>query len=130
LLQENDYVMKCIMRVISSSSASQYAEGVLAQLTDILKTVCKNPTQPGFNHYLFEAVAALIKQTCAANRAQVAVFEDKLFDVFQIVLQEGEQAGGQKCLSAELLYQSFRASISGRLWRQGLGVFWTRFAGR
>lgn len=124
--------MKCIMRVISSSSAGQYAEGVLAQLTDILKTVCKNPTQPGFNHYLFEAVAALIKQTCAANRAQVAVFEDKLFDVFQIVLQEGEQAGGQSVLQcgdctgrSVLSRESLRRGME-----NGTGGFSTTAAGK
>lgn len=33
----------------------------LQQLTALLLAVCKNPTQPGFNHYLFESVAALIK---------------------------------------------------------------------
>lgn len=87
-------MMKCIMRMISSSPVAQYAEGVLGQLADILKAVCKNPTQPGFNHYLFEAVAALIKQTCAANPARLDVFEKKLFPVFDIVLQDGESGEG------------------------------------
>lgn len=33
----------------------------LQQLAAQLLAVAKNPTQPGFNHYLFESVAALIR---------------------------------------------------------------------
>lgn len=37
------------------------APACLQQLSQQLLEVCKNPTQPGFNHYLFESVAALVR---------------------------------------------------------------------
>ena len=37
------------------------APACLQQLSAQLLAVCKNPTQPGFNHYLFESVAALVR---------------------------------------------------------------------
>lgn len=37
------------------------APACLQQLSSQLLAVCKNPTQPGFNHYLFESVAALVR---------------------------------------------------------------------
>lgn len=37
------------------------APACLQQLSAQLLEVCKNPTQPGFNHYLFESVAALVR---------------------------------------------------------------------
>ena len=33
-------------------------------LAGMLLEVCKNPRAPGFNHYLFESVAALIRCVC------------------------------------------------------------------
>jgi exportin-2 (importin alpha re-exporter) len=33
----------------------------------MLVDVCKNPRNPGFNHYLFESVAALIRHGTAAD---------------------------------------------------------------
>jgi hypothetical protein len=33
----------------------------LQQLAAQLLAVCRNPTQPGFNHYLFESLAALVR---------------------------------------------------------------------
>lgn len=57
----------------------------------MLVEVCKNPKSPGFNHYLFESVAALIKHGVAADRAQLATYEATLFPAFQIVLQNDVQ---------------------------------------
>ena len=37
------------------------APACLQQLSAMLLEVCKNPTQPGFNHYLFESLAALVR---------------------------------------------------------------------
>lgn len=45
------------------------APACLQQLSAQLLVVCKNPTQPGFNHYLFESVAALIRWGGAGRQA-------------------------------------------------------------
>lgn len=63
----------------------------IQQLAQILLVVCRNPTQPGFNHYLFESVAAIIRYSCAADPNMVGSCEELLFPAFQIVLQEDVQ---------------------------------------
>ena len=63
----------------------------LQRLAAMLLQVCQNPTQPGFNHYLFESVAALIKFSAAADVSKVAELEQNLFPAFNIVLQQDVQ---------------------------------------
>lgn len=63
----------------------------LQALADMLVEVCKNPKSPGFNHYLFESVAALIKHGTAADPAQMSTYEATLFPAFQIVLSNDVQ---------------------------------------
>ena len=52
-----------IMRVISASKEEMgpYTEPALQKLTQIMLIISKNPSNPKFNHYLFEAVGALVK---------------------------------------------------------------------
>ncbi len=73
----------------------------LQALAGMLLEVCKNPTQPGFNHFLFESVAALVRFTAAAGgagagagsgAAGVEALEQQLFPAFQLVLQQDVQA--------------------------------------
>lgn len=58
----------------------------------MLVEVCKNPRNPGFNHYLFESVAALIRHGTAASPASIADYEAALFPAFELVLQQDVQA--------------------------------------
>lgn len=64
---ENEYVMKAVMRTISfvGVQIAPVAPAALQQLSQMLLAVCKNPTQPGFNHYLFESIAALVRSALA-----------------------------------------------------------------
>lgn len=66
----------------------------LQALAGMLLEVCKNPTQPGFNHFLFESVAALVRFTAAAagGAGGVERLEAQLFPAFQLVLQQDVQA--------------------------------------
>ena len=41
-------------------------------LARMLVDVCKNPRNPGFNHYLFESVAALIRHGTAASSESIS----------------------------------------------------------
>jgi exportin-2 (importin alpha re-exporter) len=106
-LPENDYVMKCVMRVLSvvGSNIASVTELVLQHLTTALERVCKNPTNPHFNHYLFECIALLVRSCCSATsllevhgaltpqqqteaaKASFDKFEALLFPPFQSVLQ-------------------------------------------
>lgn len=63
--QENQYVMKCIMRVLKVATIGDAAtKFCIDGLASVLVEVCKNPKSPMFNHYLFEAIAALVGRSC------------------------------------------------------------------
>jgi exportin-2 (importin alpha re-exporter) len=57
----------------------------------MLAEVCKNPKSPGFNHYLFESVAALVRYGVAADPANLTKAEDLLFPAFDSVLTQDVQ---------------------------------------
>ena len=63
----------------------------LAGEQGILMRVIQNPTQPGFNHYLFESVAALVKQGCAKDPNMVDKLEEMLIPPFNYVLSQDVQ---------------------------------------
>lgn len=92
---ENDYVMKCIMRVLIliGNDVAPIAELVLNKFTMALQRVCANPANPQFNHYLFECLAVLVRSLCDVPgqndtiRIEVCQnFERLLFPPFQSVL--------------------------------------------
>ncbi|KAK9167945.1 hypothetical protein Syun_000085 [Stephania yunnanensis] len=85
--EENPYVMKCIMRVLGVAEISAaVATPCVNGLTFILNEVCKNPKNPIFNHYLFEAVACLVRRACERDISLLRIFEESLFPVIQIIL--------------------------------------------
>lgn len=93
---ENEYVMRCVMRVIGFvgpeiAPAIPSCISALAGEQGILMRVIKNPTQPGFNHYLFESVSALVKQGCAKDAGMVNKLEEMLVPPFNYVLSQDVQ---------------------------------------
>ncbi|KAK7583970.1 hypothetical protein V9T40_004933 [Parthenolecanium corni] len=86
---ENEYVMKAILRTlfVLNDKVMPFLEKVLTQLIIKLQAVAKNPSNPQFNHALFETIALCIKIVCSARPAEVGAFEIALFPVFQIILQ-------------------------------------------
>lgn len=64
-LAENEFLMKCIMRVlvVAKDSVSPQSETILKQLVETVKAVSKNPSNPKFNHYTFESIGALLRFT-------------------------------------------------------------------
>jgi len=90
---ENEYVMKCVMRLITfvGPQIAPVAPTALKLLADMLLQVCRNPTQPGFNHFLFESAAALVRFGAAADPALLDLFQAQLFPAFQVVLSEDVQ---------------------------------------
>ncbi|CAM9100747.1 unnamed protein product, partial [Ectocarpus fasciculatus] len=88
-LPENDYVMKCIMRVLSiiGSDIAPVSDLVMRKLTVSLERVCKNPMNPHFNHYLFECLALLVRSCCSSgDTAAITKMEGLVFPPFQSVL--------------------------------------------
>ncbi|KAL1191648.1 Exportin-2 [Cardamine amara subsp. amara] len=85
--EENQYLMKCIMRVLGVSEISGDVAGpCIGGLTSILSEVCKNPKNPVFNHYLFESVAVLVRRACERDIALISAFETSLFPSLQMIL--------------------------------------------
>ncbi|KAL5021450.1 hypothetical protein ScPMuIL_000605 [Solemya velum] len=86
---ENEYIMKAIMRTLSMMQENIVPViGVLLdKLTVKLLAVSKNPSKPHFNHYLFESICIVIRNTCKTNPASVSAFEEKLFQPFTDILQ-------------------------------------------
>ena len=83
---ENDYLMKALMRivVVGKERVAPFAAQVIGGLTTILARVCANPSNPGYNHFLFETIAALMKNVCGTRPEAVADFEGMLFPPFQV----------------------------------------------
>ncbi|EGF77368.1 hypothetical protein BATDEDRAFT_36049 [Batrachochytrium dendrobatidis JAM81] len=87
-LAENDYLMKCIMRVIATARDQlPDIQMVLSRLTAIIKEISKNPSNPKFNHFVFESVALMIRFVSVTNPAIVADFELFLVQPFLEILQ-------------------------------------------
>ncbi|OVA14719.1 Importin-beta [Macleaya cordata] len=85
--EENPYVMKCIMRVLGVADFSREVAGAcITGLTSVLSEVCKNPKNPVFNHYLFEAVAGLVRRACEKDPSLTSAFEASIFPILQTIL--------------------------------------------
>ncbi|KAG0271016.1 importin-alpha export receptor, partial [Linnemannia exigua] len=89
-LAENDYLMKCQMRVILTvrEKMMPLVSLCLARLTAIVQAVSTNPSNPKFNHYVFESIGALIRFICTASPDAAGQFESLLFQPFQVILQQ------------------------------------------
>ncbi|KAL4708636.1 hypothetical protein ACJJTC_008162 [Scirpophaga incertulas] len=59
--RHNEYVMKAILRTLSSlqAAALPYLGEALPKLAHMLAVVSKNPCKPHFNHYLFETLSVV-----------------------------------------------------------------------
>eukprot|EP01103_Thecamoeba_quadrilineata_P005406 TRINITY_DN15208_c0_g1_i1.p1 TRINITY_DN15208_c0_g1~~TRINITY_DN15208_c0_g1_i1.p1 ORF type:complete len:985 (+),score=144.61 TRINITY_DN15208_c0_g1_i1:290-2956(+) len=89
--EENDYVLKTLMRVVVIAKGDLYPSyylEIIKRLTQIIIFVSKNPTNPLFNHYLFETFASLISSLSAVDINTVPQLESSLFPVFQDILQQ------------------------------------------
>lgn len=87
--EENQYVMKCIMRVLGAADITKdVALPCINGLATVLNNVCKNPKNPIFNHYLFESVAVLIRRGTEKDPSLLSDFETQLFPILQTVLAQ------------------------------------------
>lgn len=91
--EENEYVMKAMMRTFSTlqERVIPYLNVALPKLTEKMQIVAKNPSKPHFNHYLFETFSLAIRIVCKSNPTAVTSFEDILFPIFQGILQQDIQ---------------------------------------
>ena len=78
------------MRVIVTARSTFAAgyERILQRLVAILGVISKNPSNPNFDQYIFESIAALMRFVVQANPSTLPTFEQALFGPFTIILQQ------------------------------------------
>ncbi|KZO99252.1 putative importin-alpha export receptor [Calocera viscosa TUFC12733] len=87
---ENDYLMKCVMRVILTARQTLvpiYTE-ILSSLVTILGIISANPSNPMFSQYCFESLSALIRFMTATQPASVSQFETAVFPIIIGIVQQ------------------------------------------
>lgn len=91
--EENEYVMRAIMRTFSTlqEKVIPFLAVILPKITAKVELVAKNPSRPHFNHYLFETLSLAIKIVCKTNNSAVQSFEDILFPIIQGIFQQDIQ---------------------------------------
>ncbi|WCJ33691.1 Exportin-2 [Euphorbia peplus] len=84
---ENQYIMRCIMRVLRVAEISpDIPKPCMDGLASILNEVCKNPKDRIFNHHLFESVAILVRHACKRDVSLAPTFEMSLIPSFEMIL--------------------------------------------
>lgn len=89
-ISENEYLMKCIMRILlvagSDVATGDAGKQLLQQLIGILQEICKNPSNPRFNHYTFESIGVLLKYTVPV--VGFAAVQDIVSPTFLTILEQ------------------------------------------
>eukprot|EP00051_Salpingoeca_urceolata_P014441 m.183859 g.183859 ORF g.183859 m.183859 type:complete len:978 (+) comp18088_c0_seq1:151-3084(+) len=91
--QENEYVMKAIMRCISTAKVAvkPFAGVIAKQLGGMLFGFSRAPecipAKPFFNHFLFETFGCTIRFGCPGDLALVQTFEESLMPSFENLLK-------------------------------------------
>ncbi|RMZ91966.1 hypothetical protein DV736_g779, partial [Chaetothyriales sp. CBS 134916] len=87
-VQENEFLMRCIMRVliVLREADSTVFNSTLDHLVAISNIISSNPSNPKFYYYHFEAIGALVRFSPASKSISLA---EALFNPFVYVLQNG-----------------------------------------
>lgn len=121
-LDENSYVMKCIMRSLATARRQivPVTEIVINKLTAALIRVANNPSNPVYNHCLFESLAILVKSVCKAEPTAVSSFEAMLTGPFGKILTDDIAE------FTPYVFQIFAQLLEFRQEGSGLGEFYPK----
>ncbi|KAI9292099.1 Cse1-domain-containing protein [Neoconidiobolus thromboides FSU 785] len=83
---ENEFIMRAVMRIIfiGKETITHHKALISKKLGNILAVISKNPSNPKFNHYLFECIGGVVKTT----HPTVEEFEASFWPSFQYILAE------------------------------------------
>jgi exportin-2 (importin alpha re-exporter) len=86
---ENDYLMKTIMRtvIVAGPAILPYSALLAKKLSDLLKLIASNPSNPKYSHYAFEAIGACIR-LAKNNPENFLQLESAFQDTFQLILTQ------------------------------------------
>ena len=89
-IQENEFLMRCVMRVliVIRDELIPHTELLLKHFVQIIDIVSVNPSNPRFCYYLFEAVGAVVR---FAAPSQPQALENTLYHPFASILQNDVQ---------------------------------------
>jgi exportin-2 (importin alpha re-exporter) len=119
-IQENEFLMKCIMRVLIfiRDGVLPICETILMQFIAIIKVIRHNPSNPRFQYYLFEGLGALIR---FAAPSHPEAFETKLYEPFATCLSEAVEEFSPYIF--QLFSALLEANPSGQLTEYYRGLF-------
>ena len=89
-IQENEFLMKTVMRVliVIREDVVKILDLVTKSLINITKVIRHNPSNPRFYYFLFESLGALIRFAAPTRSSQL---ESTLYDPFAEILQSDVQ---------------------------------------
>jgi exportin-2 (importin alpha re-exporter) len=89
-VQENEFLMRCVMRVLTviKEGVVGIVENVVAHLIKITEIISKNPSNPRFYYYHFEALGAVIRYASPTASSKI---DKPLFVPFTAILQHEVQ---------------------------------------
>jgi exportin-2 (importin alpha re-exporter) len=91
-LQENEFLMRCIMRVliVLRDGIMPMMDLVLEHLINITNAIKANPSNPRFYYYHFEAIGALVKYGGPSKSAEL---QSRLWEPFFYIFVEDVSGG-------------------------------------
>jgi exportin-2 (importin alpha re-exporter) len=89
-IQENEFLMRCVMRVLIfiREGVLPIVELVLRNFINIMNVIRHNPSNPKFYYYMFEGVGALIR---FSTPSKSELLEHELFNPFAFIVSEDVQ---------------------------------------
>ncbi|KAJ1553054.1 importin-alpha export receptor, partial [Nowakowskiella sp. JEL0078] len=91
-MAENDFLMRAVTRVIQiSQSDTPLVQQLLSQLVSLMNTISNYPSNPNFNHNVFESISCLARYVCARDPSAVSQFDAALSPVFNDILSRDVQ---------------------------------------
>ena len=88
--QENDFLVRCLMRVLTvvKDGTAAMVDLLLEHLIKITGVISGNPSNPKFCYYHFESLGALIRYAGPTNQQKL---EEQLYPPFQQILENDVQ---------------------------------------
>lgn len=89
-IQENEFLMRCVMRVliVIRDGVTPITKLCLDHMIEILDIVSTNPSNPRFCYYLFEAIGAIIRFSDSSQRSAV---ESSLYQPLASIIENDIQ---------------------------------------
>jgi exportin-2 (importin alpha re-exporter) len=93
-IQENEFLMRCVMRVliVIKDGVIPVTDTVLQHLIRITEIISRNPSNPRFYYYHFEAMGALVRYSAPSQPEKL---ENDLYPPFAGILQTEVQGEPQ-----------------------------------